>query len=186
MYGLPTPSAGEIGAMSPAVGDFVVYEGSLDKAWGRYRVVAITEHNPGSRYDLSPYRDDSVVLRGVSRRSIAVIPAGPAHRVDNPVERIDAVLRRRVGLVGATDIAHVDKLPSTMLTLLALNRHVEAETYLLRAEHATEILSTAAFRHRIEQLRIRGNDESYLTQDFCMPATTPETDHGTSPGSPVQ
>lgn len=186
MYGLPNPSVGEIGAVPPAVGDLVVYQGSLEEAWGRYRVVAVTEHTLGNRYDLSHYRDDAVVLRRVSRRSIAVIPAGATHRVDNPVGRIDAVLRRRVGIARATDLAHVDQLPSTMLTLLALNRYVEAEAHLLHAEQAIEILSPAAFRHRIEQLRIRGNDESYLTQDSLSTSTTPETDHATSPGRPSQ
>lgn len=186
MYGLPSPSVGELGAASPTVGDYVVYEGRLDEFWGRYRVAAITEYPHGHSYNLSSYRDDALLLRNVSRRSIALVPAGLVHRVDNPVDRIDAVLRRRIGHGVETNVAHVDKLPSTMLSLLALNRYVEAESLLLHAELATQILSAAAFRHRVEQLRIRGNDESYLTQHPHLTTATPHADQGTSPGSPAQ
>lgn len=125
-----------------------------------------------------------MLLRNVSRRSIALVPAGLVHRVDNPVDRIDAVLRRRIGNGVQTNEAHVDKLPSTTLSLLALNRYVEAESLLLHAELATQVLSAAAFRHRLEQLRIRGNDESYLTQHSDLTTATPRTDQGTSPRSP--
>ncbi|MEU3650994.1 hypothetical protein AB0E59_47095 [Lentzea sp. NPDC034063] len=181
MYGLPSPSIGEFGAVSPAFGDYVVYEGSVLEAWGRYRVVEITENPSGDRYSLSTYQDDFVVLRRVSCRSIATIPFGHVHRVLNPVERIEAVLRRCAEEGVTIDIADDEQLSTHVLSLLASNRHVEADAHLLRAEMASGILTAPAFRYRIGQLRIRGNDESYLTSDSAH-ITTSATCDGTLPG----
>ena len=163
MYGLPSPSSGDICTRPITVGAFVVYEGRLHSEWGRYRVVGITEHSSGSRYNLSSYHDDTVVLSGVSRGSIAAIPAGVPHQVLNPAGRINAVLQQRAQASSDSEHTHVDpELSSTVLSLLACNRFVEAEVHLLRAELALGILAAQTFRERIEQLLIRGDDASYL------------------------
>jgi hypothetical protein len=160
MYGLPSPSSGSTCKEFLAVGAFVVYEGHLRAKWGRYRVVAVAEHHSGARYDLASYHDDTVVLHGAGRRSIAAIPAGAPHRVLDPIERIDAVLALRSQAEAA--LAIDPQLTLTVLNLLSVARFVEAEVRLSHAELAAGVLSLTAFRHRIEHLVIRGNDESYL------------------------
>lgn len=182
MYGLPSPSIGEFGAAPPVFGDYVVYEGSRLAAWGRYRVVEVTESLSGDRYSLSTYQDDLVVLRRVSRRSIATIPFGYPHRVLDPVERIEAVLRRCAEESVSIDIGDDEQLSTNVLSLLACNRYVEADAYLLRAEMASGILTAPAFRYRIGQLRIRGNDASYLTEDSAHTSTSAAGD-ATLPGA---
>lgn len=160
MYGLPSPSSGSICTEFLAAGTFVVYEGHIHARWGRYRIVAVAEHRSGPRYDLSSYRDNAVALHGASRGSIAAIPAGAPHRVLDPIERIDAVVQLRSQADAALTID--PQLTLTVLNLLADARFVEAEVRLSHAELAAGILSLTAFRHRIERLLIRGNDESYL------------------------
>lgn len=149
------------------IGTRVRYHGSIEDAWGPYRVAAELSTDEGPLYELATSAGVIAVQR-VRRSSFTPVPVGPMHVV------VAAQMRANVaqGEFGRQfkpghwqEYIHEffeHGLPGDVAKLIRANRPVEAEAMLLNAELFVGCIARPEFEQRMAALVVAGDDDSWM------------------------